>query len=284
MKKIILILVVILVGVWVVLSALGSGGEYAAEKVFYHAMKINEKILLNPEVVPPKMFTSVESDLLKIMKKYPKGNMAKTARITLAEFYLNNKKYDKVLSTIDSMMTAYKDDPLVLSQAQFLKGLAYEKQNKWERALKEYMILRDKYTDTPLGIEIPIYIGKRYIQKGDKAQAEKAYNDAAVFYERIEKQYTQKPLGYVAASLLTQTYMYLGKYEQAGAVVINTINNYPGNQTLMQQLPYVELIYARLLKSPQRAIEVYKNIIEQSKDSKLKNFLKGRIKELETKK
>lgn len=284
MKRTLLILVLILIGVWAALSLLSAGDEYAAEKIFYRAMKTNEKIVLNPEVVPPALFTSVESDLQKILKKYPKSNITKTARISLAEFYLGNKKYDKALSAVDSVMKTYPDDQLILSKAQFLKGAVYEKQDKWDRAVSEYVILRDKYGDTPLGMEIPLYIGKRYAAKERRQEAEDAFNEAAAFYQRKESQNRQKAMGYVASNLLVQAYMNLGKYEQAGVVVKNTINNYPGTQTYLQQLPLAEVIYIRFLKSPHKLIEIYNEVIGQTKDEKLKDFLKDRIKKLEEQK
>ena len=96
MKKAVITLIFILITVYVALSVLGSGGEYAAEKLFYRAMKMNGKIMANPDVVPPKQAEYIENNLKKLLAKYPKTEVAKTADITLVEFYIFNKKYDEV--------------------------------------------------------------------------------------------------------------------------------------------------------------------------------------------
>ena len=69
MKKTIITLIVILVAVYAVLSLLSIGDEYFAEKLLYRASKINEKIVTNPDVVPPKMLSIVEGTLKKIIER-----------------------------------------------------------------------------------------------------------------------------------------------------------------------------------------------------------------------
>jgi tetratricopeptide (TPR) repeat protein len=283
MKKTILTLILILIAVYIVLSILGSRGEYAAEKLFYRAMKANEKIVVNPDVAPPKLLTSVENDLHKLLEKYPNSNTAKSARMALADFYVMRKKYDKALSTVDDIIKTAEKDASVLSKARFFKGNIYEKQDKWEKALKEYTILRDEYADTPLGVQMPLYIGKYYTAKSKEAEANKAYGEAVLFYEKLEKENKGKMIGYVALTLLRETYMAMGDYEKAGGVIENTINEYPAPLTFAQQLPYAELIFVNTLKRPEKAIEIYKSVIEKTKDKQLIEILQKKISQLEAK-
>lgn len=283
MKKIIFILVVILGAVCLVLSILGWGGEYTAEKLFYRAMKLNSKIAVNPEVAPPMLLASVESDLQKLLKKYPKSNTAKTANIALAEFYVSNKKYDKALAQINVIMNTYGQDIPTASTAQFLKGLTYEKQNRWNKALAEYMLLRDKYTNTDLGIQVPLYIGRYYAGKGKQDEANKAYNEAALFYEKLEQNNRGKMLGYIASTLLMQAYLNLRDYNGAGKAVEDAFNNYPYQLTVAQFLPYVEPIFIGKLNKPEKALKIYKNLKEKTRDAKLIRLLETRIKKLEAK-
>ena len=181
MKKIIWVMVLILVVVYAALATLGAGGEYAAEKLLYRAAKMNEKIAANPDVVPPKLIDSIENDIKKLLQKYPDTEAAKAANIKLAEFYIAHKKYDQALAHADKIIKKYEKNPGIVSMAHFLKGIAYEKQDKWPSALKEYHLVRDNYKDTQLGMQMPIYIANYYSQKGREAQAEEAYGEAARF-------------------------------------------------------------------------------------------------------
>ena len=229
------------------------------------------------------MLASVERNLQKIIKKYPKTEVAKSAYITLGEIYLLDKKYDKTVEVLDAFIsitsgsTEDKDKSL-LSRAHFLKGAAYEKQDKEREALKEFAILKDKFVNTPLGLQAPLYIAHYHKRDGREGKAEEEYNNAVEFYKELEEKNRKTVFGYAASNLLVQAYMALDKYEEAGGVVQATIANYPSMMTLVQQLPYVELIYIKALKKPEKAIEIYTAILKNTKDPKIQEFLKGKIK------
>lgn len=281
MKRLILILILILLVVYGILSVFACGSENDAERLFYRAMMIQRKIVLNPEVVPPVMLTSFEDGLKKVVERYPTSKTAKTAQMTLAQFYLNNKKYPQAVSALNEIINKYKEDRAISSNAQFLKGTAYERQNQWERALREYTLLRDKYSDTPLGVQMPLYIGKHYLQDEKFTQADKALQEAVLFYEKLRAEHNEELLGYIATNLLVQAYLGLKDYEQAGAIVEDTINAYPYLQTVTQQLPNVELIFVKKLNSPKRALAIYHNVKAQTEDQRLIKLLDEKIKTME---
>ena len=197
--------------------------------------------------------------------------------------YIFNKKYDKALSALDVIIKKNDGDRTMLSNAHFLKGNVYEKQNRWGKALTEYKILRDKYKDTPLGFQIPIYIGDHYSKEGNEIEAARAYNEAVIFYGEIEKQNKGKGLGYLASTFLADSYMRLNKYEEAGKVVEDTIGNYPSKMTYLQYLPKVELIYVKKLQKPDKAIEIYNKVKEKATDKSIKEFLDKKIEALKGK-
>ena len=277
MKKLILILSLILVTVYAGLSILGSGGEYAAEKLYYRAMKVSKKIAANPDVVPPKLINYVEVDLKKLLSKYPNAEIAKSADIILAELYIFSKRYDEALKKLNSIIKAHGDIPLILSTAHFMKGHIYDKQDKWANALKEYEIVRDDYPDTELGIQMPLYIAKCYSDKGKEAEAEQAYRAAALSYEKMERDNGKKFLGYTASKLLLQTYINSGNYEQAGKTLENALGKYKNMTALTQLLPQIENVFVTELKRPEKAIEVYESIKEGTYDDRLKTFLDKKI-------
>ena len=282
MKKTILVLITILMAVAVALSLMGDR-EYAAERIFYSASKTSARILANPDVAPPAMVAAAERDYMKVIDKYPGTNTAKAARIALAEFQILNKKYDEALSLINGALGSKDMDKQALALTQFLKGVAYERKGEWNRALEEFGILRDKYIDTQLGLQVPLYIGKYYVSKDMPEKSEGAYKDAAQFYAKLENENKAKILGYAAESLLIQTYLELNDYENAGNTVEAIIKDYLSPMALSQNLPYVELIFVDRLKKPERAIAIYNDVIAKVKDERVKKILQGRITKLEKK-
>jgi tetratricopeptide (TPR) repeat protein len=277
MKQIVIVLIAVLIAVYVALSVLGSNSEYAAERLFYRAVKTNSRLAINPDVAPPAMLKAVENDLNRILKRFSGTNTAMAAHVALAEFYLSHKKYDQALAAINNCMGLYKHDVNILSRMQFLKGMAYEKQDRWDKALREYILLRDKYSTTSLGMQIPLYIGRYYLIKEMDGDAGDAYNKAIVFYKELEKKNRNNINGYAAANLLLRVYMDRRQYEKAGKTVQDIINNYPLMLSFRDQLPNIEIIYVKLLNRPEKAVEIFKSIQDKVKDPKIKEFLQKRM-------
>lgn len=284
MKKLIITLTLILIVVYGGLAAIGSGGEYAAEKLFHGAMKKAHDIVTNPDVAPPAQIASVEKQLKLLIKKYPGANITKFGHIGLLEFYTVTKKYEEALKEIEDIRRVYSSDPGILSTAQFAKGIVYERQDNWDRAVKEYKILEEKYPTTQLGIQIPLYIGKHYDSKGMYGEAGNTYRDAIAFYTGMKKNYSGKAIGYTASVLLIQTYLNLKDYESAGSATEDTLHKYASPAAFIQLLPLVQNIYVENLNNPKKAIELYEFVLTKTKDRRLEKILKQKIKLLEEKK
>ncbi|MFA6320575.1 MAG: tetratricopeptide repeat protein [Candidatus Omnitrophota bacterium] len=284
MKKIIVALTVILIAVYATLAFLGSGGEYASEKLLYKIMKGASAISLNPDAAPPAQLAAVERDLKTLISKYPGTRSAKIAHIALMEFYVANKKYSEAAAFAATIEKTYAADAELLSTAQFLLGTAYEKQGSWSKALAEFKILEEKYPHTQLGMQIPIYIGKYYEAKGKDAEARSAYKEAVNFYSNMEKEYSNKVLGYTASVLLIQSYLNMNDYEAAGNMVDKTLHKYASRLSFMQLLPYVENIYIKKLNQPEKAIELYKYVMDKIKDPRMIKLLNKKIEEIKAKK
>jgi tetratricopeptide (TPR) repeat protein len=281
MRKVIITLILILIVVYAGLSILNWRGEYSAERIFYRAIKANEKVLINPDVAPPGLLAYVEKNLQTLLKKYPHTKTVKGARLALAEFYLNRKRYDEAQAVLDKIIGIEKEDLSMLSKAHFVKGVIYEKRDEWDKALEEYETLKDELTETALGLQIPLYIGSHYAERGDQKNAARSYNEAATFYKKLAEENKGKLLGYTASTVLRHTLIILERYEEAGRVLEDTLETYPTEQTFAQQLTFVELIFVSKLNRPEKAIELYKYVQSKTNYDKLKEFLEEKIKQLE---
>ncbi len=284
MKKIILLLVAILIGLYIVLAILGSKGEYAAEKMYYDAGRVAEKIAANPDVVPPKSIDYIEKKLKTLLQKFPTSETARVVDIKLAEFYISLKKYDLAITQLDAVIKKHAKNKTMLSMAYFLKGLAYERQEKWADALKQYEIVRDSYAETQVGLQVPVYIGNYYMAKGREADARQAYGEAIQFYKKLEEENSGKPLGYMASLYVIQAYMRADNFEAAAVEIEKDLDKYYSPMTLVQLLPLVEHIIVVKLNDPEKAIAIYRSILAKSKDQKLNIALEKRIKALSEKK
>jgi len=280
----VLILIAVLIAVAGALIMISSGDEYGAERLIYRAIVANQEIAANPEVAPPGLLARVEDNLKKIVKKYPKTRTARAAYLSLIGFYWEQKKYENVKSTADAIIARYPKDRGILSSAYFLKGAVFQEQGEWNKALKEFHTLRDEYTDSVLGLEVPIYIADYYKEERKLGQAKQAYIEAVQFYAKTEKKFRKKALGYAAANLLMRAHTELEQYEQAGQVLESVFKNYAKMQVFIQQLPNIEGIFIKKLNNPDKALQLYAIIRDRTEDERILEFLDGRIKAINVQK
>lgn len=284
MRNTLLILIAVLMVVAGALAMFSSSGEYLAEKLFFQAMQTGRQIALNPDVAPQAMLNSAKDKLLKIIEKYPRAEITKQAYFALAEFYLTAKDYEQARLTVDKVGQIYSGDKDLLARAYLLKAEAFGREDLTEKAIQQLEILRDKYRDTLIGLSAPLYIGDYYTRKGKLAEAEQAYNEAALFYEQLKTYRQGESAGYMAANFLVKAYLNLRQYEQAGKTLEGVLYTYPQLPLLAQQLPNIDLIFIKLLKKPEKAIEVYTNIKERVREPELKKALQQRIEALKAEK
>jgi len=281
MKRIVLIFTAVLVVVLAALFLYNRGDDYSAEKLYYRALKANNRIMENPDVAPPKMVEYVKESLNRVIERYPDTVAASSARMTLAEFYMNRDEYDEAQEALAAILEADKEKRGILSKARFFKGVLYERQGDWESALKEYEILKDEFADTTLGLQMPLYIGRHYLAEEMVEKAAQSFAEARFFYENLSRENEGTVMGYAARTLLTETYMVLEDYEKAGMQLEKILDEYPGDQTYLQVLPKVEIVYMQKISRPEKMRLIYRKVIEKTNSDEIKDILEKKLEELE---
>jgi tetratricopeptide (TPR) repeat protein len=281
MKRLIIVFIAILVMVFMVFTLLDRASDYTAEKLFYRAIKTFKTIAANPDVAPPRMVKTVEGELQIIIHQYPESPMAKSASMKLVELYYNDKQYDKALAALDQIIEKYPEDVQLVTRSLFTKASIYERQDRWDEALNVLKRLKEEYIDTPIGLQVPLYIATYYRTKGTKEEATRTFDEAVLFYNEMKGKNAGTTMGYASAAILVQVYLNFEKFDTAGKLVDEIITTYPTTTTLMQQLPYVDLIFVKILKRPENAISIYRKVIEQTSNEKVKEVLEKAIQALE---
>lgn len=277
MRWLILFLSLILIVVFVAFSAFDQDSEYIAESMLYRTLRKNNDIAINPDATPPKMLIQVEDEFKTIIERFPESKTARIAYIRLAELYFINKRSDELLATLEEISKKYGDDILLSSEIQFLKANAYVMRKEWEKAQEELLTLQDKYSNTTLGLQAPLYIANYYKEKGKVREAEEALNRAVMFYTDLNEKNRGTSLGYASLSMLIRTYINMKRHQDAGKVIEDVIAEYPKAGTVIQQSPYIDLVFVKELKTPEKAIEIYTLAKERTDNSNIQKFFQKKI-------
>ncbi len=280
MKKKIIIMIVALVGIYFIFKVFNMNAEYFPEKLYFQALKAEEQIAADPDKAPRKLLDRIELKLTRVMQLFPNSEVAKKAEIRLAEFYIRAKRYDTATAYLTKVIEKLEKDRARLASSYFLKGYAYEKEGRWRDALKQYRVVYDNYSDTQIGLQMPLHIWGYYAKNGTEAEAKQAYDDAVQFYKKLENENSDKPLAYLASLFLIRTYGSANDPEATIAAIEEHVNKYYSPVTMGKIVPLIETVVVAKFKNPEKAVMIYRSILEKSKDSKLNAALENRVKEL----
>ena len=282
MKKIIIILAGILLGVYALLFVMSIGSEYYAEKIFYRMMKTAQEITQNPDVVPPGLVASAENDLKKIEAKYPKTKTAKAAEVLSIDLYLALKEYDKTLNTLDQLQEKYGDDPAFMGRTQYIRAIVYEAQKKWDKAVEQYKLIEKEYENTPLGMRAPLLIADMYSKSGQPAKAEAAYAVAIAKFHRIMKEQEGKVIALLAAGILVDVYIHFDRNAELADLIEEVVKRYPSGEILARYMPLAEFVMIKKLDDKPRVIKLYEHLRDSVENEKGEELFSKRIEMLQT--
>ena len=275
MKKAFSLFCLILIAVYVALSLLGAKSLYIAEMRFWKARALAQKVVQSPEATPPLLFEKTRQRFEKIMEEYPENRaLIKESLLAISGLFIHEKRYQEARDFIYNAKKKYPDDKSFGARTQFLLGFSYEKGGDWEAAVREYRLLRDRYPDSQLGLEVPLYIARHDV-KQDSEKGAGSYEEAAAYYRQlIQNTPTKTPLKYFALSYLLTGYDERRQWDRSLSVVQEIVVTYP--KLLRVYVPKIEML-TRRLKQPQRAIDVYEAFIQAHPKHKDVPLLKKRI-------
>ena len=280
MKKAVSFFCVVLIGLGGILTPLGSKSPYVTEARFWKARAFSQQIVANPETTPPLVFKKARQQFEGLIRDYPENiALKKECLLSIAGLLVQEKKYQEARDFLYKVGKEYLDDSTFGAKSQFLIGFSYEKGGDWAAALKEYGILRDHYSTSPLGLEAPLYIARHDI-KEDSQKGKESYEAAAEYYRRVAQKNPKSPVNFVALNDMLMGYEEQKEWGKSLDTVEEIILAYP--TALRVYVPRIEA-YSRKLNQPERAGAIYQAFIQANPESKDAALLKKRIEGLERK-
>jgi len=274
MKKALSLFVLILASAAGTLSHLGAESNYVAEARFWKARAFSQQIVASPDTTPPFVFKKARGQFEEILKDYPdKPPLVKESLLSIAGLMVHEKKYQEARDFLNKVRKDYPDDQTFRAKTQFLTGFSYEKEGDWERALKEYRILRDQYAKSQLGLEVPLYIARHDVKEDSQKGAER-YAEAAAYYRRLAEENPKTPLKFYALNYMLAVYEEQKKWDESLTSIEEIILAFP--KSIRLYVPKIEA-FSRRIKQPERAAAIYQSFLQSYPDHKDATVLKKRM-------
>ena len=274
---------VILVFICMLFFLAGCGDEYPAEKLYWKAGKFSGQIFRNPKGTPSSQYEKAIAAFRKVVRKYPDSKNAREAQLKIGELYVAWENFPQAIKEFEKAIQKYPGNTILCSTAQFAIGACYEKQENWKEALVAYRKLFSDYKNTPLGIQVPLYIAQYYQRNEKNKEANKAFRQAIKDYKKIVKDHPNSKIAYVVQDYIVVCYGSLKQWRKAINSLEKFFKDYPESPKAAQSLLTIAGIYRNQLKEPQKAIAIYRQFLKEYPDSKLTHTVRKVLQESEKK-
>ncbi len=247
---------------FVLLFLTGCGGDYSAERMYWHVQRKHTPAISAPGDVSGEEFAAAAEALDGVVTRFPHWRHSADIQFRIGTMYAAREEFDRARREFEKVYMNFPQNRELSARALFAIGRLYEVRDRWSDALPVYNQVMEQYEGTVIAMQLPLYIGRYYQQHGMIVESENAY-DAAI--RRYANYIELNPYGEnvpVLQNLILIAYGNQGKWDRAAGRLTDMAENNPESQAAPIALYRAARIYGGLLNRPERASELYRKIID----------------------
>lgn len=235
MRKKLLILIGILVGVYIVLTFLDKG-EYRVEKQLWRVQKDYAVIAQDPKTVPEIQFDRVIRRYRKLIRKYPDSIYLPQMYSSIGMLNVMRKDYKDAREVFQETVERFANEPEIAAKAMVDVGNTYLAENNIEKAVEVYRRVHDDYLMTEAGFFIPMHIADIYRNLGETEKFSKALDSALRFYQKTatDTEFSDA-VRLNAYQLLLSAYARQGEWQKALGVAKTMLYDFADSKAMNPQ-------------------------------------------------
>jgi len=232
MKKAYLVFIVILLGVFGVLTALDFRGNYMAERSLWGINNKFAQAARDPKIIPEVAFGQIINEYDQFIIDYPKSSLVPVAHILIGRVYIIKKEYEKARNKYEEVVKLYPDKPNIAVEvvADIARTYALEENSAGVISTYKRVILH--YPSTQIGMQTPILLTKLYAVRGESARTQEAYNDGIAQYKKLMDDNPNTRIEFDALRSLGTLYLTVGEKRKAVETFGKVLIKFPQREYL----------------------------------------------------
>jgi TolA-binding protein len=259
-KKIIFILPV-LVAVFILNGC--DSGTYSAEKRFWHASKAYNELMKAPEKATQVDYQKVIDSFREITIRYPMWPNSAQAQFNIGQLYGMEGNLSKAKDEFGAILKDYSANVDMCARGLFMIALICEREDNWPKAKETLDKITDSYPNTGTAFQVPIHIAEYYKIKGQNTEAEAAYAAALDKYKKAVKDNPKTYGAIMTVDLIITCYVDQEKWNEALDYLSNLVSDYSDTLLAPKALFVKGVIYEQKLDQPDKARELYQEIMQK---------------------
>ncbi len=164
---------------------------------------------------PKKQVDSAIELYRQVIDRQPDSSIIGTAMLRLGAALCSRGDYEEGRSILAETKKKFELVPRLSAQAQLFYAQAFEKENRWDRALSEYQWLMENHPLTEEAFQAALYIPEHFAVENDDKLAEIWFDRAIQFYEDAAARRPNQAIAIAANMFLADTYVKMEEWEKA---------------------------------------------------------------------
>lgn len=197
------------------------------------------------------------------VERYPQSKIIKYAKFQIGRLHFIKEDFAQARQVFEEIMENYPEDVEFCASAQLIIASSLEKEEDWDKAMRQYRKLTDNYPGTRAALQAPLRIAQYYLKRGQSLKAEEAFGEAIFEYNKIIEENPGTSLAVEAQELISLSYLSRKMWDETIDSLHAFIDTYPDNPKVSASLFTMASIYQKELKKPEKAIEVYQTFIKK---------------------
>ena len=240
-----------------------DSGVYSAEKRFWHASKAYNELVKAPEKATQVDYQKIIDSFREITIRYPTWPDSAQAQFNIGQLYAMQGNLSKAKDEFGAILNDYSQNVDMCANGLFMITLIYEKEDNWPRAKESLDKITDSYPNTATAFQVPIHIAEYYKRRGQNSEAETTYAAALDKYKKVIKENPKSYGAVMAIDLIVTCYVDREQWNEALDYLSGLVNDYSDTALAPKALFIEGAIYEQKLSQPNKAIELYREIIQK---------------------
>lgn len=251
--------------VFVVLLILNGcdSGIYSAEKRFWHASKAFNGLVKASDKATQVDYQKVIDSFREITIRYPMWSNSAQAQFNIGQLYAMQGNLSKAKGEFGVIIKGYPTNTDMCARGLFMIAIICEREDDWPKAKETLDKITDSYPDTGTAFQVPIHIAEYYKIKGQNAEAEAAYAAALDKYKKIIKNNPKTYGAIITVDLIMTCYADQERWNEALDYLSGLASDYPDTLLAPKGLFIKGAIYEQKLNQPDKARELYREVIQK---------------------
>lgn len=214
------------------------------------------------------------------VSKNPNSKIIKHAKFQIGRLHLIKEDFSGAIKIFNGIIKDYPKEIKLCTDAKLAIAACYEKQGDWEGVMRVYAEIKSGYPDTSAALSIPLFIAQHHQKENRPVEAERAFKEAILEYEKIIKRDSHSPLAAQAWDLIGLAYLSQQKWDKAVDSLRVLSEAYPDDIRAPKAMFTMAIIYRRQLRDPQKAKEVFEKFVHKYPGHELVGLAKSEIESL----